>query len=113
MAARRYGDLQNSAQLNYPSENEARKFGLIFVLFLCLFSGEAAGARKLEPVDTFERVTEWVPLSKSMTELLNEGWRIVGINDYETEMFSDNIASCSFILTSGNNTRSVFWSIPR
>jgi hypothetical protein len=75
---------------------------LISALFLNLFAGGQAEARKKDPVDTFERVTDWVPVSKSMSELLNEGWKIVGFNDYQTEMFSDNISSHTFIVASGN-----------
>lgn len=78
------------------------KFILIAVLFLSLFASGEAEARKQEPVNTYERTTDWVPLSQSMTELLNEGWKIVGFNDYQTEMFSDNFTSYSFILSNGN-----------
>lgn len=74
----------------------------IAALLFSLFAGGQAEARKKEPVDTYERVTAWVPVSKSMSELLNEGWKIVGFNDYQTEIFSDNITSHAFILTNGN-----------
>jgi hypothetical protein len=75
---------------------------LITALLFSLFAGGQAEARKKEPVDTYERVTDWVPVQKSMSELLNEGWKIVGFNDYQTEMFSDNITSHAFVLANGN-----------
>lgn len=75
---------------------------LITALLFNLFVGGQAEARKKEPVDTYERVTDWVPVQKSMSELLNDGWKIVGFNDYQTEMFSDNITSHAFVLASGN-----------
>lgn len=76
---------------------------LITALLLSLCAGGQAEARKKEPVvDTYERVTDWVPIPKSMSELLNEGWKIVGFNDYQTEMFSDNITSHTFVLANGS-----------
>lgn len=75
---------------------------LIMALLLSLFVGGQAEARKQEPVDTYERVTDWVPVQKSMSELLNEGWKIISFNDYQTEMFSDNITSHAFVLANGN-----------
>lgn len=78
------------------------KSGLFLALLLLLFPFGKAEARKQEPVNSYERATDWVPLEKSMTDLLNEGWRIIGFNNYETEMFSDNFSSYSFILSSGN-----------
>jgi len=89
-----------------------QKFFLTVALILSLFVGGKAEARKQEPVDTYERATDWVPLSQSMTELLNQGWKIVGFNDYQTEMFSDNFTSYSFILSSGSKYAICFLASP-
>lgn len=32
-------------------------------------------------MDTYERMTDWVPVQKSMSGLLNEDWKIVGFYD--------------------------------
>lgn len=79
-----------------------QKSGLLLALPAFLLSAGTAEARKQEEVDTYERQTDWVPLTKSMTELLNEGWKITGFNDYQTEMFSNNFSSYTFLLSSGN-----------
>ena len=89
-----------------------QKPGLFLALLLMLFPVASAEARKQEPMNTYERPTDWVPLSKSMTELLNEGWKIVGFNDYQTEMFSENFTSYSFILSSGNKYVICFMASP-
>jgi len=80
-----------------------RKTALLIALGVLLLPVHDADARKRQPpVDTYERTTDWVPLSKSMTELLDEGWRIVGFNNYQTEMFSNNFASYNFVLLNGD-----------
>lgn len=90
-----------------------QKPGLLLALLLMVFPLASAEARKKpEPVDSYERPTDWVPLTQSMTELLNAGWRIVGFNNYETEMFSENISSYSFILSSGNKYVLCFMDSP-
>jgi|EndMetStandDraft_3_1072993.scaffolds.fasta_scaffold670818_2 hypothetical protein len=70
-------------------------------LALLLPAGQAH-ARKEPPVNTYETPTTWAPLAKSMTDLLNEGWVITGFNNYQTEMFNNNISSYSFILANRN-----------
>jgi len=79
-----------------------QKPGLFLALLLMLFPlGSAEARKKEEPVNTYERPTDWVPLTQSMTDLLNAGWKIIGFNDYQTEMFSDNFSSYTFTLSNG------------
>jgi len=67
---------------------------LLAVLSLLLSLGSAVA----QDVDTYERDTKWLPVTASMTDLINQGWRIVSFNNYETEMFEQNNASYTFIL---------------
>ena len=78
------------------------RLGLFLALLALLFPVSEAQARKQPPVNTYETATMWVPLAKSMTDLLNEGWVITGFNNYQTEIFSENIASYSFVLSNRN-----------
>ncbi len=43
--------------------------------------------------------TQWTGMSESLTQLLNSGWTIVSHNNYETEMFSENVTVYSFVVT--------------
>lgn len=78
-----------------------KAFGLALALLALAPSVVSAQARLPRP-DRAERPTEWAPLTQSMTELLDLGWRIVAFNNYQTEMFKDNDSSYSFILNNGS-----------
>lgn len=77
-----------------------KTFGLVFALLALVPSVVDAQARRPR-ADRHERPTEWAPLPHSLTELLDQGWKIVAFNNYQTEMFDENENSFSFILNSG------------
>lgn len=83
-----------------------RKFTLLLALLVMVPTVvEAQGRRQRVPdPDPQHRATDWIPLSQSMTELLNAGWKIISHAHYQTEVFNSNpnIESFSFILTNGN-----------
>lgn len=43
--------------------------------------------------------TDWNTIPEKLTDLLNSGWTIISHNNYETEMFSENDAVYSFVVT--------------
>ena len=81
-----------------------RKFTLLLALLVMVPTVvEAQGRRQRVPdPDPQHRATDWIPLSQSMTELLNAGWKIISHANYRTEMFDPNTESFSFILTNGD-----------
>lgn len=77
-----------------------KKLGLALVL-LALFPAMAQAQRRPNLPDANSRATEWAPVDKSLTTLLDEGWKIISFNNYQTEMFNDNVNSYTFILSNG------------
>lgn len=77
-----------------------KKLGLALVL-LALFPSLAQAQRRPALPDPNSRATEWAPVDKSLTALLDEGWKIISFNDYQTEMFSQNVSAYTFILSNG------------
>lgn len=81
-------------------DDAMKKLGLTLVL-LALLPSMAQAQRRPNLPDQNSRATEWAPIDKSMTVLLDEGWKIVSFSNYQTEMFSDNVNSYTFILSNG------------
>ena len=67
-----------------------RKFTLLLALLVMVPTVvEAQGRRQRVPdPDPQHRATDWIPLSQSMTELLNAGWKIISHAHYQTEVFN-------------------------
>lgn len=81
-----------------------RKFTLLLALLVMVPTAVEAQARRqrVPDPDPQHRATDWVPLSQSMTELLNTGWKLISHTNYRTEMYNPNTESFSFILTNGD-----------
>ena len=63
-------------------------------LMFSLLSGQAAMAQSIG--------TQWVPIDKSMTTMLNEGWRIVSHSNAQTQYDISFVNSFTFVLTREN-----------
>lgn len=75
-----------------------RAFGLLLAM-LSFLAAPFAAANEKEHI--YRYPTMWLPVHQSLTELLNEGWRIAGFNDYETETHTNNHVAYTFVLTNG------------